>query len=177
MNFIISALLGMIWLFPIVVNGQNCQIKIDGGVKHPSCQGGMDAAINLRVSGGSGNYTYRWHTGHEGANIKQLSAGTYRVTVQDSEGCQSDATFTLKSEEKELGLKVSQELVAEGKVLKVLFAGNQKPAAIYIKDMSNGFRAPQTAYNGQVLKSGTYLLEAFTVEGCSVLEKLIIEEN
>jgi hypothetical protein len=177
MNFIISALLWMIWLFPLVVNGQNCQIKIDGEVKHPSCQGGMDAAINLRVSGGAGSYTYRWHTGHEGANINQLSAGTYRVTVQDSEGCQSNATFTLKAEEKDLGLQVRQEAVAEGKVLNVLFKGNKKPTAIYIKDMSKGFRAPQTAYTGQVLKSGVYLLEAYTAEGCSALQQLKIEAN
>jgi hypothetical protein len=177
MNFLISALFGMVFLLPLVVSGQNCQLKVEGDVKEPSCKGGMDAAISLQISGGTPPYTYSWHSGHDGATIKQLTAGTYRVTVQDSEGCRSNAVFTLKAAEKELGLQVEQQQTADGKVLQVIFKGNLKPAAIYIKDMSKGFRAPQTAYNGQVLKSGTYLLEAFTDEGCSVLQQLIIEAN
>lgn len=177
MKSFVSACLLLMFLFPLMVSGQNCQIKIEGNVKDPSCKGGMDAAISLRISGGTPPYTYRWHSGHEGPAINELTAGTYRVTVQDSDGCHSKAVFTLKAAEKELGLKVEQQQTAKGKVLQVVFKGNTKPAAIYIKDMSKGFSAPQTAYNGEVLNSGTYLLEAFTAEGCSVLQQLIIEAN
>lgn len=177
MNLIISALFWVTLIFPLFASGQNCQIKVTGDVKEPSCQGGMDAAISLQVSGGAAPYTYRWHSGHEGSNISELAAGTYRVTVQDSQGCQAKAAFTLKSNEKALGLQIKQQTVAGGKELHVRFAGNVIPASIQIKDISKGFRAPQTAYTGQALKSGTYLLEAYTTEGCSVLEKLIIEEN
>jgi hypothetical protein len=177
MKRIVSACLLMMLLFPLFVMGQKCQIKIEGEVKEPSCQGGMDASVKLHVSGGTSPYTYLWHSGHEGASISSLTAGTYRVTVRDAEGCQADASFTLKAQKKGLGLQVRQQPAADGKVLDVVFVGNKKPAAIYIKDMSKGLRAPQMAYKGQALSSGIYLLEAFTDAGCSVSERVKIEAN
>jgi hypothetical protein len=178
-NLVVGCLL-LVFLFPMLVKGQSkqaCRLSLEGTVQHPSCQGGMDGAIALQVKGGKAPYTYHWNSGHETEGINQLTAGTYRVTVQDSEGCQATATYVLKAEEKALGLQVAQKATVGGKVLQLNFAGNAKPVAVYIKDLSEGFRAPQNLYSGEVLKSGTYLLEAFTAAGCSVSERIKIEAN
>ena len=177
MKSIVLACLGILLLLPLMVVGQDCGLLVKGIIQQPSCQGGMDGNIRLQVSGGKGPYTYHWHTGQDMASISQLTAGTYKVRVQNTEGCEATATFTLKGQEKDLGIQVKQRKATGGIVLEVHFTGNIKPAAIYIKNLTQGIHAPQKVYNGQVLKSGTYLLEAFTAAGCSVLERLKIEEN
>lgn len=179
-NRIVVCLL-LVFLFPLLSQGQGkqaCQFNIEGSVQQPSCQGGMDGAIRLQVSGGAAPYTYRWHTGQESAAIDQLSTGIYRVTVMDREGCTSTGEFSISDQVKDLGLQIEQQSTASGKkILKVKFSGNSKPAAIYIKDMSKGYSAPRVAYHGEALNSGVYMLEVFTEVGCSVSERIKIEAN
>lgn len=179
-NRVVVCLL-LIFLFPLLSQGQgrqNCQFNIEGVLEQPSCQGGMDGAIRLQVSGGAAPYSYRWNTGQETQNISQLTAGTYRITVQDREGCITTAAFSLKSQVKDLGLDVKQQAgTSGGTILYVRFPGNTKPFAMTIKKLSGGFYGPQTPYTGQALESGAYLLEAFTANGCSVFERIKIEAN
>lgn len=179
-NLILTCLLPVL-LFPLVVQGQSnqvCQLRVEGVVQPPSCQGGMDGAIRLQLSGGTAPYVYHWNSGQDAASIQELSEGNYRVTVKDGDGCVTTAEFLLSAEKQALGLTVKQEAAAAGeKVLHVRFAGNAKPYAVYVKKISEGYRAPQVAYTGQTLTSGTYLLEAFTAAGCSVSERVRIAAN
>lgn len=48
--------------------------------------------------GGIPPYTYQWSTGQETANIYELGAGTYILTITDSEGCAQAFTFNLAPE-------------------------------------------------------------------------------
>ena len=52
-----------------------------------SCHGGSDGEATAQPSGGSGNKTYLWSNGKTTKKIKDLSAGTYFVTVTDAKGC------------------------------------------------------------------------------------------
>ncbi len=52
-----------------------------------SCHGGSDGKATAQPSGGSGNKTYLWSNGETTKKIKDLSAGTYSVTVTDAKGC------------------------------------------------------------------------------------------
>lgn len=45
------------------------------------------ASITLKVTGGSGNYTYSWSNGETTKDIKDLEKGKYTVTVSDINGC------------------------------------------------------------------------------------------
>lgn len=56
-------------------------------VTHVACQGGNSGAINITVSGGSGVYTYHWSNSRTTQDIQNIAAGTYTVTVTDSQGC------------------------------------------------------------------------------------------
>lgn len=78
-------------------------------VTNPSCppnaqQNGNTGAIDLTVTGGSGGYTYSWTPDNGGIipsgqqtwqDLTGLIAGTYSVTVIDSNGCSKSASVTL----------------------------------------------------------------------------------
>ncbi len=77
---------------------------------HPTCPPGADPPVNsdgeisLVVTGGTPNYTFAWTTS-DGAGLAPaaqnqtgLSAGTYNVTVTDSNGCTISGSVALESE-------------------------------------------------------------------------------
>jgi hypothetical protein len=47
------------------------------------------------VASGKGPYTYLWSNGNTSANISNLGAGDYRLTVTDADGCPHLDTFTV----------------------------------------------------------------------------------
>jgi gliding motility-associated-like protein len=66
-----------------------------------SCSGGVDATIDLTITGGAPTYSYAWTTA-DGSGLDAtaedqsgLSAGTYDVTVTDLNGCQISDSFTI----------------------------------------------------------------------------------
>lgn len=66
-----------------------------------SCSGGVDATIDLTITGGAPTYSYAW-TSADGSGLDAtaedqsgLSAGTYDVTVTDLNGCQISDSFTI----------------------------------------------------------------------------------
>ena len=52
-----------------------------------SCYGESDAAIDISVSGGSGEYTYNWSNGSVTQDINNLSTGVYFVIATDENDC------------------------------------------------------------------------------------------
>jgi PKD repeat protein len=72
---------------------QGVTVNLD--VTDPTCNGLSNGAVTVNASGGSGNYTYNWNTGGSSANLANLGAGTYSVTVTDASGCQGSAEAVL----------------------------------------------------------------------------------
>jgi uncharacterized protein (TIGR02145 family) len=60
-----------------------------------SCSGGTDGSITLIISGGIPPYSYLWNDGPATCNRGGLSAGSYRLTVNDDAGCIGDTSFTV----------------------------------------------------------------------------------
>jgi len=60
-----------------------------------TCNGGLDGAIDLTVSGGTTSYTFSWSNGAVTEDINSISAGTYTVTVTDANGCSDNTSETL----------------------------------------------------------------------------------
>jgi large repetitive protein len=73
---------------PIVITFTN-QVNV-------SCFGGNNGSISGSASGGTPNYTYSWMPGSlSGANISNLSAGTYTLTITDANTCVGSSTVTI----------------------------------------------------------------------------------
>ncbi|MEL6865421.1 MAG: T9SS type A sorting domain-containing protein, partial [Bacteroidota bacterium] len=58
-------------------------------------QMGNTAMIQVQPSGGTGNYTYQWSNGAEGAVLMGLSPGDYMLSLSDEQQCSHIATFTV----------------------------------------------------------------------------------
>ncbi len=61
-----------------------------------SCFGNNTGTANATVSGGAPTYTYLWNPGsYSSANLTNLTAGTYTVTITDSAGCAVTSSVTI----------------------------------------------------------------------------------
>lgn len=55
-----------------------------------------DGKAQVKVTGGSGSYTYLWDNQHTGEKTENLALGEHQVTVTDANGCASVVTFETK---------------------------------------------------------------------------------
>ena len=63
-------------------------------INDPTTCGGTDGNISSTVSGGTGSYDYLWNSGETSADLNNVGAGSYSVTVTDANGC-SESTGVL----------------------------------------------------------------------------------
>ena len=67
-----------------------------GSQTNVSCNGGSNGTASVTPSGGTPGYTYSWApTGGTSATAAGLAAGTYTVTVTDTNGCTATRNFTI----------------------------------------------------------------------------------
>ena len=59
------------------------------------CAADADALISTSITGGTAPYTYDWSDGSNGAQLSDLGAGDYALTVTDAAGCTSTASTTI----------------------------------------------------------------------------------
>ncbi|MBL7795504.1 MAG: HYR domain-containing protein [Saprospiraceae bacterium] len=64
-------------------------------VSNVSCNGSQDGSATAAGSGGSGSFTYEWSNGDTTATTGNLAAGTYFVTLTDSENCTATASVNI----------------------------------------------------------------------------------
>ena len=62
---------------------------------NPLCASGATGQITTAVSGGYSPYSYIWNTGATSANLSNVAAGSYNVTVTNSQGCTRNVTASL----------------------------------------------------------------------------------
>lgn len=61
----------------------------------PTCFGDIDGSIFATAFGGTGPYNYSWNSGGTGQTLSNLGDGTYRVIVDDGNGCRDTADVVL----------------------------------------------------------------------------------
>ena len=62
---------------------------------NPTTPFSNDGSIDISASGGAGSLTYSWSNGSSSEDISNLAPGNYNVDVTDTNGCISNATFSL----------------------------------------------------------------------------------
>src|ERR1043165_276427 len=60
-----------------------------------TCYVSATGAVASTVPGGNGSYTYHWNNTSSATSLSALSAATYTLTVNDTQGCSAVATATV----------------------------------------------------------------------------------
>ncbi len=76
------------------IDGVN-QINVNANLTDASCNGVQDGGIDITTTGGSGNFTYLWSTGVQIEDLQNVSAGSYSLTITDSNNCQHIESFSV----------------------------------------------------------------------------------
>ncbi|RYE17965.1 MAG: hypothetical protein EOP51_22930, partial [Sphingobacteriales bacterium] len=92
-----------------ITDNNSCQITKTVNISQPSaplsatssktdvtCNGGTNGSAGVTVSGGTAPYSYSWSpSGGTGATAPGLTAGTYTVTIEDDNSCQTTKSITI----------------------------------------------------------------------------------
>lgn len=139
-----------------------------------NCNGGIDASLDLTVTGGSPNYTYNWNNAPPVEDPDNLPAGTYIVTVTDLNGCTISTSITI--DEPELLVIADLSLIqnvscfggSDGAV-DITVTGGIDP---YFYDWGAG----GTEEDPNNLSSGNYIVTVTDFNGCSTVGSVFITE-
>jgi gliding motility-associated-like protein len=63
-----------------------------------ACRGQSNGSVSLTIQGGTAPFNYQWDNGVKTANLTNVAAGSYRVTVTDIIGCQNDNAIVVNSQ-------------------------------------------------------------------------------
>lgn len=135
------------------------------------CGGDCSAEIALSISGGTAPYTYAWSGGLTGTNIDSLCAGTYSVTVTDSNMCQ-DIDFIIITEPDPLVVSISTNdtLLCNSDtnvVITSIVSGGVTP-------YSYTWSTTDTTDSISGVGFGTYVLTVVDSVGCSMSDTIVI---
>ncbi len=138
---------------PVLVTG----VSTDAGCA------GNDGYINTVSIGGSNPYTYNWSSGQMTQNISMLTAGTYDLTVTDSNGCVETTSFSITTAPaitlQSNGQNTSCFGSADGAVTLTVNTGTPP----YTYQWSNG----AMTQNISGLIGNTYIVSVTDATGCS----------
>ena len=81
----------------VIINNWNGPSILLTASQNPSCIGDSDGAIDITAAGGAGSYTYIWSDGSTTEDLTGVIAGTYDVTLQDANGCETIESFTVNN--------------------------------------------------------------------------------
>ena len=132
-------------------------------VQNVTCNGGMDGAGYISVSGGDGNFAYSWSDGSEQQDLTGVAAGTYKVIVTDGNGCQDSTEVTITQPD--------PILIAQDSVHQVSCSGNldgdiyisvSGGTGSYAYEWSNG----STTQDNENIAAGTYKVIVSDANGC-----------
>ncbi len=141
----------------------------------PANTGSADGQAQVAAKGGVSPYTYLWTNGATTAEIKNLQAGTYEVTVTDKNGCKASAKVDVTEDiaPLEVALEVEQAVscpeAADGAVAAAL-TGGKGP---FTYSWSNG--AEGAARLGNV-PGGSYTVTVTDVAGSTASGTAVLPE-
>lgn len=71
------------------------QLSLNVSTNDVSCSGGSDGSVTSTATGGTGAYSYVWSNASTTANISNVQAGSYSLSVHDAAGCTVSAIATV----------------------------------------------------------------------------------
>lgn len=139
-------------------------IVIDAAVTQISCNGAADGAIDITVTGGTGDLTITWDPSTE---LSDLEAGTYCVTVTDANGCEQQACYEIIEPEVLSGTLTATNAncgACDGTLTLVLSGGT----APYSIEYSGPTAIDDDATSADELCVGSYTAVVTDSNGCEI---------
>lgn len=138
-----------------------------------SCNGAKDGLIEVKVSGGTPSYAYKWSNGGTTAKIQNLSPGTYSVEVTDGNKCIASKSYTITQPSplkvNTLGVTHNDCFGDKNGIISVEGDGGTAP---YAYDWSNGAKTSKISQ----LAAGTYMVTISDDNNCTISESFSITE-
>ncbi len=134
------------------------------GKTDPTCNGLANGSAVAQLSGGAGNFTYKWSNGALTPTLSNVAAGNYTLITTDAAGCKDTSVVSLVNKTTlNLTTTVANTLcnTSTGSVAVTTVTGGTAP---YTYSWSNG-STTQTISNLQV---GTYTPTVTDAIGCKV---------
>ncbi|MEM7101549.1 MAG: gliding motility-associated C-terminal domain-containing protein [Bacteroidota bacterium] len=148
-------------IFSIPVDGPP-PFDLQSSITMPTCNGGMDGAVNLNLGGATPPYTFEWFDGggalvSSNEDLLNIPIGDYTLNVTDANGCQITADFDVN--ELELLLDPNVEVIVQpscngfsnGSI--TINVANGLPPYAYDFNDGNGFVPSNSLVN---IPAGTY---------------------
>ena len=159
---------------------QPLPLQAAANVTAASCFGGSNGAVQLQISGGTGEYTVEWlgSGGLFGPSIANLAAGSYEASIEDFNGCSLTVIADVGQPD---ALVVSATAVdaacaaaAEG-MLQASSQGGVPPYSYSWRETSSGIVVATTAAANNVL-AGAYSLLVQDANGCENTAQVVVAE-
>ncbi|WP_170916619.1 T9SS type A sorting domain-containing protein [Dyadobacter psychrophilus] len=144
-------------------------VNVTSNTDFALCQGSSSELV-ANVTGGSGNYSYKWSTGNTANKIIVDKAGDYSVTVADGKGCEVSSTVKVVSGG---GLKIAVEgpvSMCSGQTATLSATVSGGSGTYTYQWLSNGTAvAGATTKTYSANKAGTYSVKVADTKGCSAV--------
>ena len=154
------------------------ELDIDASiVDSVSCAGDDDGTLTASASGGTPTYTIGWSLNPPqiGANVSNLTAGSYTAGVMDMNGCTDSITVNL-TEPQPITLTLSKTDVT-------CFGGSDGTATVTANGGSGGFtynwnsNPAQNSATATNLIAGNYSVTVTDQKGCTLDTSITLTEN
>ncbi|MCB0397556.1 MAG: T9SS type A sorting domain-containing protein [Flavobacteriales bacterium] len=149
-------------------------LMVDAIVKNAHCNGAADGVVETKLTGGTAPFTYIWSNGATTANLNGVTAGTYDVTVTDSNGCTDTADAIVGQPGPIItAMSSTEESCQPGMdgTANVLVSGGAQPFTFQWDDPNN--QQSPTANN---LAAGMYHVTVTDKQGCMKVDSVMVTQ-
>jgi len=156
----------------VVISGPTALV-IGWDITDATCNNSDGAATVSATSGGTSPYSYSWSTGSTTTSIASVFAGTYTITIMDSDGCEEPYDVVIKNSNGPSAVitvdaSISCNGISDGAVTVVATGGTPG----YTYSWSNG----STATSLTSLMGAMYTVTVTDNGSCSVIEDVDLTE-
>ena len=120
-----------------------------------TCYSASDGELLVDVSGGVIPYTYQWYNGDSIANLTDLSAGIYQLSVMDANDCFKFAAMTISEPQQVVAqFMMVEDTIGVGELIS--FINSSQGANAYLWDFGDGNTDNQATAQYTYQVPGTY---------------------
>jgi hypothetical protein len=149
-------------------------VDITETITNPTCDNGNDGSVVINITGGTQPFTYSWSSGQSTRDISNLTAGNYRFTLVDAQGCTYFKDIVLTNPAPILVDLGNDRTLCNSQSLDLDISINDALAQ-YVWTSDNGFTSSSPTVS--LTNSGTYNANIISSRGCTAQDDIIIKTS